>query len=60
MEELDISGAKRDKCTYFKNLLLTNYYYYNFYLLKSLYYYDSEKYFFERNDVYNAILVRLH
>lgn len=37
MEELDISGTKRDKCTYFKNLFIS-YRLLQFLILKSVYY----------------------
>lgn len=36
MEELDISGTKRDKCTYFKNLFIS-YRLLQFLILKSVY-----------------------
>ena len=59
MEELDISGAKRDKCTYFKNLL-TLYLIIIIFTSKSVYYkvYKVKKIkeiFFERNETFTML-----
>lgn len=56
MEELDISGAKRDKCTYFKNLL-TLYLIIIIFTSKSVYYKVKKikEIFFERNETFTML-----